>query len=120
MTSGFDSRWLLWAFVVVGAVAAYFLAGDMKGISLERVDPGTIGTVFLGFMFVALLIERAVEVYMGSVTNTDKDALVNQRNALRAALDEELAKQTELNGKVLDDAQAIAARDASVAALETS
>lgn len=79
---------IVWVSIVVGAITAWSLAGSLGALNLTAVTPASVGTVLTSLIFVALLIERAVEVFVSPITADDKQNLVGEQNKVRTAIDD--------------------------------
>jgi hypothetical protein len=77
---------VVWVCIVVGAVAAGVMAATLGAVQLQDVTPDKVGTVLTSLMFVALLIERAVEVFVSPITADEKQNLVSEQAQLRATV----------------------------------
>ncbi|HKK37410.1 MAG TPA: hypothetical protein VJ994_14030 [Paracoccaceae bacterium] len=88
--------WPALALVATVGLALFAAQGSFSPVSLGELNAGDVGTVFLALVLAALVIERAVEVYVGNVFDGDEARLTNpqrQKRAeyerIRAALDSE-------------------------------
>lgn len=79
---------VVWLFVVVALLVAFFAAGSLIGVTLKDVTPDKVGTALTSLMFVALLIERAVEVFVAPATSEEKQALVSEQAQVQARITE--------------------------------
>lgn len=77
---------VVWVCIVVGAVAAGVMAATLGAVQLQDVTPDKVGTVLTSLMFVALLIERAVEVFVSPITADEKQNLISEQAQLRATV----------------------------------
>jgi hypothetical protein len=77
-----DRTFLVLSFAVVGAVVAFIWAGGLPAQAISEVAAGTVGTILTSLMFVALLIERAVEVFISPTSGVAKDALKTEQTKL--------------------------------------
>ena len=77
--------WWVWGVLALGAIAAGAL-----GTSITRLDaaPDKVGTALTALIFVALLIERVVEVFVSPLTAGNKQGLEDQRVAAQAKIAE--------------------------------
>lgn len=83
-----NNLFVVWVCIVVGAIAAGVMAATLGAVNLQDVTPDKVGTVLTSLMFVALLIERAVEVFVSPITADDKQNLVSEQAKLRATVDD--------------------------------
>lgn len=79
---------IVWLSIVVGAITAWSLAGSLGALNLTTVTPASVGTVLTSLIFVALLIERAVEVFVSPITSDEKQNLVGEQNKARKAIED--------------------------------
>lgn len=79
---------IVWLSIVFFCSLALVLAGSMVGVTLQNVTPDKVGTALTSLIFVALLIERAVEVFISPVTSDAKQALVSEQAQVTARIDE--------------------------------
>lgn len=77
---------LVWLSVVCFGLASFFLAGSLVGVTLQEVTPDKVGAALMSLLFVALLIERAVEVFVSPVTSDEKQALVSEQAQVQSRL----------------------------------
>lgn len=77
-----DRTFLVLSFAAVGAVVAFIWAGGLPAQAISEVAAGTVGTILTSLMFVALLIERAVEVFISPTSGVAKDALKTEQTKL--------------------------------------
>lgn len=87
MADGSRDRRIPWpalALVATVGLALFAADGDFRPVSLGELNAGDVGTVFLALLLAALVIERAVEVYVGNVFDGDEAQLVNPQRQKRA------------------------------------
>jgi hypothetical protein len=73
-----------WPIIVpalLGALAAGFWFSRFTAIGLDKVGPEEVGKVFLALIFVALVIERATEVYVNTSLEPEKQQHLQQVRA---------------------------------------
>jgi hypothetical protein len=111
-----DRRFLVMTFAIAGAVVAFVWAGILPAATMGGVQVGTVGTILTSLIFVALLIERAVEVFIAPTSGIAKEALKSEQATLadrikleQAALD--VARNPGV-GLVPDEAAVKAAAEA--------
>ncbi len=80
-----NRTWWTWLIVIAGAVAAWSMATTLGGVDLREVGVGKVTNVLVALMFVALLIERAVEVFISPSTGLEKEQLKSEQARLRTA-----------------------------------
>lgn len=69
---------------ILGALVAGFGVARLDAVDLENVTATHVGEVFLTLIFVALLIERATEVYVNTSLEPDKQARLEGVHAAAA------------------------------------
>ena len=111
-----DRRFLVMTIATVGAIVAFVWAGILPAATMGGVQVGTVGTILTSLIFVALLIERAVKVFIAPTSGIAKEALKSEQATLadrikleQAALD--VARNPGV-GLVPDDAAVKAAGEA--------
>lgn len=111
-----DRRFLVMMIATVGAIVAFVWAGILPAAAMGGVKVSTVGTILTSLIFVALLIERAVEVFIAPTSGIAKEALKSEQAKLadrikleQAALD---AARNPGVGLVPDEAAVQAAADA--------
>lgn len=73
--------------VITALLVAGFNGQVQNGLALEGVEPGHVGTVLASLIFVALLIERVLEVFMPTlVDGSRKEALLADKAILSSRI----------------------------------
>lgn len=92
---------VVWLSAAVAAIVAAATAADTAVLSLAQFSPQAVGGVLSGLVFIALLIERAVEVFVSPLSGEDKQEQVTLQAQVRGQMAEarrgmEAAKQAQL------------------------
>lgn len=77
--------WWIWGTLTVGAICALWMITSQVTINAA---PDKVGTALMALVFVALLIERVVEVFVAPLTGGNKQALEDQLVAAQAKIAE--------------------------------
>ena len=80
-----NRAWWTWLVVVAGAIVAASAAGTLGRVDLADVGVEKVTNVLVTLIFVALLIERAVEVFISPHTGIDKQRLKDLQDKLRTS-----------------------------------
>ncbi len=90
MADGRRDRRIPWpslAIVATVGLALFAADGAFSPVSLGELNAGDVGTLFLALALAALVIERAVEVYVGNVFDADQARLTDPQRQKRAQYD---------------------------------
>ncbi|MEM9670432.1 MAG: hypothetical protein AAF950_16040 [Pseudomonadota bacterium] len=68
---------------IIGAVVSAIWHASFASIELDEVTPEQVGQLFLSLIFVALVIERATEVYLNTSIQPEKELLLTEVKALQ-------------------------------------
>lgn len=102
---------------LLGLLSSYFL---YKSFSLDSLEIENVGALFLTLIFVALVIERAVEVFITNSFGEEEAALAAPRRLLERKLQfasEETERELKRVLTGVENAEARRARDVAVAQL---
>lgn len=77
--------WWIWGTLTVGAICALWMINAQLKLDAA---PDKVGTALTSLIFVALLIERVVEVFVAPLTAGNKQALEDQRVEAQAKIAE--------------------------------
>jgi hypothetical protein len=86
-----DRTFLVMTIATVGAIVAFIWAGALPATSMIGVEVGKVGTILTSLIFVALLIERAVEVFISPTSGIAKEALKSEQATLADRIKREQA-----------------------------
>ena len=97
---------VVWVSLVVAAGLAATLGPSLGGAALSDVQPAAVGTTLTGLLFVALLIERAVEVFIAPLSGEAKGSQLARQGQLRRQMAETQAAMAAAKEMARRDATA--------------